>query len=61
MTFIEAVGEPNYAAAFSQRADVYDAWQHLLGTIKHGMDPRRYELATVAAAQRPGSTRSTSR
>jgi uncharacterized peroxidase-related enzyme len=56
MTFIEAVGEPNYEAAFSLRADVYDAWQTLLGTIKEGVDPRRYELATVAAARRMRSS-----
>jgi uncharacterized peroxidase-related enzyme len=56
MTFIEAVGEPNHAAAFSLRADVYSAWQQLNGTIKEGMDLRRYELATVAAARRMRST-----
>ena len=56
MTFIEAVGEPNYVAAFSQRADVYDTWQQLLDTIKTGMDPRRYELATLAAARRMRSS-----
>jgi uncharacterized peroxidase-related enzyme len=56
MTFIEAVGEPNYAAAFSLRPDVYDGWQQLLGTIKEGVDPRRYELATVAAARRMRSS-----
>src|SRR3954469_2995871 len=52
MTFIEAVGEPNYVAAFSLRADVYSIWQELNGTIKAGMDLRRYELATIAAARR---------
>jgi uncharacterized peroxidase-related enzyme len=56
MTFIEAVGEPNFAAAFSLRADVYDAWRHLLGTLKEGMEPRRYELVTMAAARRMRSS-----
>jgi uncharacterized peroxidase-related enzyme len=56
MTFIEAVGEPNYVAAFHLRPDVYEAWQHLLGTIKTGLDPRRYELATIAAARRMRSS-----
>jgi uncharacterized peroxidase-related enzyme len=56
MTFIEAVGEPNYAAAFSLRPELYAAWQQLLGTIRDGMDPRRYELATMAAARRMRSS-----
>jgi uncharacterized peroxidase-related enzyme len=56
MTFIEAVGEPNYVAAFHLRPEVYEAWQQLLGTIKEGVDPRRYELATVAAARRMRSS-----
>jgi uncharacterized peroxidase-related enzyme len=56
MTFIEAVGEPNYEAAFSLRADVYGAWRDLLGTIKQGMDLRRFELATMVAARRMRSS-----
>jgi uncharacterized peroxidase-related enzyme len=56
MTFIEAIGEPNFVAAFSLRPDVFEAWQKLLGTLKEGMDPRRYELATVAAARRMRSS-----
>jgi alkylhydroperoxidase family enzyme len=56
MTFIEAVGEPNYQAAFTTRPDVYEAWQHLVGTIRTGLDPRRYELATMAAARRMRSS-----
>jgi uncharacterized peroxidase-related enzyme len=56
MTFIEAVGEPNSEAAFSQRPDVYDAWRNLLGTIRDGVDDRRYELATMAAARRMRSS-----
>jgi uncharacterized peroxidase-related enzyme len=43
---------PNFAAAFSARPAVYVAWQQLNGAIKSAMDPRRYELATVAAARR---------
>ena len=31
---------------------VYAAWRQLNGAIKAGMDLRRYELATVAAARR---------
>ena len=56
MTFIGAVGEPNSVAAFDLRPDVYEAWQQLLGAIKGGVDPRRYELATVAAARRMRSS-----
>jgi alkylhydroperoxidase family enzyme len=42
----------NYERAFAERQDVYAAWQQLNGAIKAGMDLRRYELATLAAAQR---------
>jgi alkylhydroperoxidase family enzyme len=42
----------NYERAFAERPDVYAAWQQLNGAIKAGMDLRRYELATLAAAQR---------
>ena len=42
----------NYERAFSERPDVYRAWEQLNGAIKAGMDLRRYELATLAAAQR---------
>jgi alkylhydroperoxidase family enzyme len=42
----------NYEVAFAERPDVYEAWGQLLGAIKTGMDPRRYELATFAAARR---------
>ena len=42
----------NYGRAFAERADVYAAWQQLNGAIKAGMDLRRYELATLAAARR---------
>jgi len=43
---------PNFTQAFSLRPDVYAAWRQLNGTIKASMDPRCYELATVAAARR---------
>jgi uncharacterized peroxidase-related enzyme len=42
----------NYQRAFARRPEVYDAWQQLNGAIKAGMDLRRYELATLAAARR---------
>jgi len=42
----------NYERAFEGRPDVYAAWGGLLGAIKAGMDLRRYELATLAAARR---------
>jgi uncharacterized peroxidase-related enzyme len=42
----------NYERAFTERPDVLAAWGELLGTIKANMDLRRYELATLAAAQR---------
>ena len=42
----------NHARAFAERPEVYAAWQQLNGAIKDGMDLRRYELATLAAARR---------
>jgi alkylhydroperoxidase family enzyme len=42
----------NYERAFSERPDVYAAWLQLNGAIKAGMDLRRYEPATLAAARR---------
>ena len=42
----------NYERAFAERPDVYAAWAELNGAIKAGMDLRRYELATLAAARR---------
>jgi uncharacterized peroxidase-related enzyme len=41
---------PNFTRTFALRPNVYAAWRHLNGAIKSSMDPRRYELATVAAA-----------
>jgi uncharacterized peroxidase-related enzyme len=43
---------PNYTKAFSLRPAAYRAWRELNGSIKGAMDPRRYELATLAAARR---------
>src|SRR5436190_17961164 len=43
---------PNLTRAFSLRPSVYAAWRKLIGAIKAEMDPRRYELASVAAARR---------
>jgi alkylhydroperoxidase family enzyme len=42
----------NYELAFEGRPEVYAAWQQLCGAIQEGMDARRYELATLAAARR---------
>src|SRR5947199_8045006 len=60
MAFIELIrkteDEPNYGAAFASRPGIYAAWQQLNGAIKESMDLRRYELATIAAAKRLGSS-----
>jgi alkylhydroperoxidase family enzyme len=42
----------NMEKAFEERPEVLAAWQQLNGAIKDRMDLRRYELATLAAAQR---------
>lgn len=42
----------NYTKAFSPRPTVYAAWQQLNAAVKAGMSPRRYEVATLAAARR---------
>jgi alkylhydroperoxidase family enzyme len=42
----------NFERAFEERPEVYAAWAQLNGAIKAGMDLRRYELATLAAARR---------
>ena len=42
----------NYERAFAARPDVLTAWGQLNGAIKAGMDLRRYELVTLAAARR---------
>lgn len=40
----------NYTRAFSGRPEVLQGWLALKNAITSGMDPRLYELATVAAA-----------
>lgn len=42
---------PNIVKAFSHRPAVMAAWAGLLGSVKGTMDPRRYELVTMAAAK----------
>ncbi len=41
----------NYTRVFAHRPAVYAAWQQLNAAVKAAMDPVRYEVATVAAAQ----------
>ena len=38
--------------AMSLRPEILEAWRNLQAAIRSNMDPRRYELATVAAASR---------
>ncbi len=47
---------PNYAGAFSTRPDIAQAWNTLNAAIRNGMDRRRFELATIAAARALHST-----
>lgn len=47
---------PNYAACFTTRPDVAQAWDGLVGAVRGGMDRRRYELVTIAAARARRST-----
>jgi uncharacterized peroxidase-related enzyme len=47
---------PDYAGCFSSRPDVAKAWTSLNLTIRGGMDRRRFELATIAAARALKST-----
>jgi alkylhydroperoxidase family enzyme len=42
----------NMERAFEARPEVYAGWRQLNDAIKAGMDLRRYELATLAAARR---------
>jgi alkylhydroperoxidase family enzyme len=46
----------NFERAFAGKPEVYEAWRGLVTAIKSGMDERRYELVTLAAAQRLRST-----
>jgi uncharacterized peroxidase-related enzyme len=45
----------NYTRVFVLRPEAYLAWQQLAGVVRDGMDLRRYELATLAAARSLGS------
>jgi len=47
---------PNYAAAFSTRPEVAQAWNSLNTAVRNGMDRHRFELATIAAARALHST-----
>jgi uncharacterized peroxidase-related enzyme len=42
---------PNYAKLFSHRPPVMATWSAFLGSIRGNLDPRRYELVTLAAAR----------
>ncbi len=42
----------NLERAFADVPEVYAAWAQLITAIREGMDLRRYELATLAAARR---------
>lgn len=48
---------PNYPGAFGTRPDVAQAWNALNLTIRDGMDRRRFDIATIAAAARSFFTR----
>lgn len=43
---------PNYVKVFALGPAAYGAWARLNTTVKAGMDLRRYELVTLAAARR---------
>ena len=43
---------PNFVTAFGARPSVYAAWRQLIGELLATMDTRRFELVTLAAAQR---------
>jgi uncharacterized peroxidase-related enzyme len=47
---------PNYARVFCHRPEVMKCWAALIATIRRPMAPRRYELATLAAARALGNT-----
>lgn len=47
---------PNYALAFSTRPEVAEAWGRLNQSVREGMDRRRFEIATIAAARALRST-----
>jgi len=47
---------PEFVQTFSHHPEAYQAWEHLVTTVYDGMDRRRCELATLAAAQAMRST-----
>jgi uncharacterized peroxidase-related enzyme len=47
---------PNWVRLFATRPDVHGGWEQILIAVREGMDRRRYELATLAAARRLGSS-----
>ena len=47
---------PNYARVFGDRPDVMKLWADLLSGIRRNLDPRRFELVTLAAALELGSS-----
>ena len=47
---------PNYAPLFAGRPEVGEAWRQLNLAVRGGMDRRRFELATIAAARARSST-----
>jgi uncharacterized peroxidase-related enzyme len=47
---------PNYALAFATRPDVAETWTALSNAVGKGMERRRFELATIAAARTLRST-----
>ncbi|WP_156465343.1 carboxymuconolactone decarboxylase family protein [Knoellia sp. Soil729] len=51
---------PNYAHCFGLRPEVGIAWGGLNAAIRDGMDRRRFEIATIAAARELRSTYCTS-
>lgn len=53
----DAAGDvPNFTRLFAHRPEVYEAWRALKSAVAGGMDVRRYELATLAAARELRST-----
>ena len=58
MTFLDtepaaaAAEAPNFERAFALRPEVFDAWNQLCDAVAGGMELRRYELVTLAAARR---------
>lgn len=47
---------PNYARVFSHRPEVMASWAGLLASIRRHVEPRRFELVTLAAATALGNS-----